>query len=102
MEYLSRWTFGQSAAQACEAKGLTKREREVLMWVIRGKTNGEIGTILGISIHTVCKHIEHVFLKLGAHSRVQAIHKILEVAQHEVNHADDQVEGGHPPRAEVA
>ena len=49
---------------------LTPREKQVLIWVTQGKTNREIGIILGISGLTVKKHIEHLFNKLGVDNRV--------------------------------
>jgi DNA-binding CsgD family transcriptional regulator len=49
---------------------LTKREHEVSSWIGRGKSNGEIALILGISLHTVRKHVEHIFDKLGVENRV--------------------------------
>jgi DNA-binding CsgD family transcriptional regulator len=55
--------------------GLTARETEVLTWVAQGKTNPEIGLILGMSGRTVQKHLEHVFEKLGVESRTGAILK---------------------------
>lgn len=51
---------------------LTAREAEVLYWVIRGKTNRDIGDILGTSPRTVHKHLEHVFDKLGVETRTAA------------------------------
>lgn len=51
---------------------LTTREAEVLYWVIRGKTNRDIGEILGTSPRTVHKHLEHVFEKLGVETRTAA------------------------------
>ncbi|MFN4063114.1 MAG: response regulator [Parazoarcus communis] len=51
---------------------LTTREAEVLYWVIRGKTNRDIGEILGSSPRTVHKHLEHVFEKLGVETRTAA------------------------------
>ncbi|NDY89642.1 response regulator transcription factor [Ideonella livida] len=51
---------------------LTAREAEVLHWVIQGKTNRDIGDILGTSPRTVHKHLEHVFEKLGVTSRTAA------------------------------
>lgn len=51
---------------------LTSREAEVLYWVIRGKTNRDIGDILGTSPRTVHKHLEHVFEKLGVETRTAA------------------------------
>jgi DNA-binding CsgD family transcriptional regulator len=56
-----------------EALGLTGREAEVLAWVAQGKTNREIGMILGASARTVQKHLEHVFQKIGVETRTAAI-----------------------------
>lgn len=52
-----------------QAFGLMQCESEVLYWVIRGKTNRDIGDILGTSPRTVNKHMEHVFAKLGVETR---------------------------------
>lgn len=51
---------------------LTQRESEVLNWVIKGKTNRDIGEILGTSPRTINKHLEHVFVKLGVETRTSA------------------------------
>ena len=51
---------------------LTAREAEVLYWVVQGKTNRDIGDILGTSPRTVHKHLEHVFEKLGVETRTAA------------------------------
>ncbi|MET0518147.1 MAG: response regulator [Burkholderiaceae bacterium] len=51
---------------------LTVREAEVLYWVVKGKTNRDIGDILGTSPRTVTKHLEHVFEKLGVETRTAA------------------------------
>lgn len=51
---------------------LTGREAEVLYWVIYGKTNRDIGDILGSSHRTVNKHLEHIFEKLGVETRTGA------------------------------
>ncbi|MDQ5898315.1 MAG: hypothetical protein QG612_2401, partial [Pseudomonadota bacterium] len=54
------------------AFGLTPREAEVLYWIARGKTNRDIGEILGSSPATVKKHLEHVYEKLGVETRSAA------------------------------
>jgi DNA-binding CsgD family transcriptional regulator len=51
---------------------LTDREREVLVLVAAGKTNGEIAAVLSISARTVQKHLEHIFQKLGVETRTAA------------------------------
>ena len=48
---------------------LTRREREIAMWVREGKSNRDIGIILGISPRTVGKHLENIFEKLQIESR---------------------------------
>ena len=67
---------GTGDAAALEALslafGLTPREAEVLYWVARGKTNRDIGDILGSSPATVKKHLEHVYEKLGVETRTAA------------------------------
>jgi CheY-like chemotaxis protein/DNA-binding CsgD family transcriptional regulator len=51
---------------------LTAKEAEVLYWVVKGKTNKDIGEILGSSPMTVKKHLERVFIKLGVETRTAA------------------------------
>ncbi|MBS3951498.1 MAG: response regulator transcription factor [Methylomicrobium sp.] len=58
-----------------ESLGLTGREAEILMWISRGKTNKEVGIILGSSPRTVNKHLEHIFEKLGVSTRAAAVAK---------------------------
>lgn len=53
--------------------GLTPKEAEILMWIARGKTNREVGEILGSSPRTVNKHLEHIFEKLGVVTRAAAV-----------------------------
>lgn len=55
-----------------ESFTLTAREAEVLLWISRGKSNRDIGEILGISPRTVNKHLEQVFVKLGVENRAAA------------------------------
>ena len=51
---------------------LTAREAEVLYWLVKGKTNRDIGEILGSSPATVKKHLERVYVKLGVETRTAA------------------------------
>lgn len=48
---------------------LTRREAEVLQWIVETKSNLEIAMILGISPRTVHKHVEHILRKLGVENR---------------------------------
>ncbi len=51
---------------------LTAKEAEVLYWVVKGKTNKDIGDILGSSPMTVKKHLERIFVKMGVETRTAA------------------------------
>ena len=51
---------------------IVPRETEVLDWVAKGKTNRDIGEILGMSPRTVNKHLEHIYVKLGVETRAAA------------------------------
>ncbi|KQP43290.1 response regulator transcription factor [Pseudorhodoferax sp. Leaf274] len=51
---------------------LTAREAEVLYWLVKGKTNRDIGEILGASPATIKKHLERVYVKLGVETRTAA------------------------------
>jgi len=57
---------------------LTVRESEVLLWMTRGKTNREIGEILGTSPRTINKHSENLYKKLSVENRTSAAAKALE------------------------
>jgi DNA-binding CsgD family transcriptional regulator len=52
---------------------LTPREREILAWVARGKTNREIATVLYLAPGTVRKHLDNVYAKLDVGSRAGAV-----------------------------
>ena len=52
--------------------GLSRRELEVLRLVAAGKTNREIAASLVISEHTVARHVQNIFAKLGLSSRAAA------------------------------
>jgi DNA-binding NarL/FixJ family response regulator len=63
----------QSAPLARIAEPLTERELEVLRLVAEGESNQEIARELVVSLATVKTHVNHIFGKLGAESRVQVL-----------------------------
>ena len=68
------------------SRGLSPRESQVLHWVSQGKTNKEIGVILGLSARTVQKHLEHIYQKLGVETRTGAAAKAYGIASNPSTH----------------
>lgn len=52
---------------------LTKRQREVLGWLVEGLSNAEIAQRLSVSVSTVKYHVHEILGKLGATSRAEAV-----------------------------
>ena len=63
----------RAAASRNSPPGLTPREREVLGLLAAGLGPVEIGSELSISPKTVATHVEHIYAKLGVHTRAQAV-----------------------------
>jgi DNA-binding NarL/FixJ family response regulator len=61
----------QRRAALTRLAGLTAREREVLVAIGRGQSNGEIARALHMGEGTVKTHVSHLFEKLAATNRVQ-------------------------------
>jgi DNA-binding NarL/FixJ family response regulator len=82
----ARWVFQQLGAAPDVARvealsragavpapgGLTAREVEVLRLVAEGRTNREIAKALVLSDHTVRRHLQNIFNKIGVSSRAAA------------------------------
>lgn len=67
---------GRMAPAAPRASGsrpdLTRRELEVLKLLAGGETNAEIGRLLGVSVHTVERHVANLYRKIDARGRADA------------------------------
>lgn len=74
-------TFGKSAspingADIPTSKPLSKREREVLDFLLAGKTCRHIANTLKISVRTAEAHRRNIFQKTGVHSQVDLVRKL--------------------------
>ncbi|MBB4566230.1 DNA-binding response OmpR family regulator [Rhizobium leucaenae] len=81
-EYLFRLTATSQRADDGVLRqhfALTQRESEVLLWIAKGKSNRDIGEILGLSARTVNKHLEQIYVKLGVENRASAAVKAAHV-----------------------
>lgn len=77
---VTRKMIAQFAAQkprapraAAVLSELTEREREVLVLIGQGRSNGEIAATLFIAEQTVKTHVGKILAKIGARDRVQAV-----------------------------
>ena len=52
---------------------LSRREREVLAIIARGRTNREVATQLNLSVHAVKFHLGSIYRKLGVANRTEAV-----------------------------
>lgn len=85
-EHLLRLSRGEPSSNEAllkERLSLTKREAEVLLWIARGKSNRDIGEILGLSPRTVNKHLEQIYSKLGVENRASATAIAVRVLDHD-------------------
>lgn len=63
-------TGGSPTSDATE---ITPRERDVLLHLARGLTNAELSRALFVSGNTVKTHLKHIYAKLGASNRTEAV-----------------------------
>jgi len=64
------WAAGRHSGQP--ADGLSPREREVLRLVAAGESNSQIARRLGLSTHTVERHVANLYRKISARGRADA------------------------------
>lgn len=74
-------SLAQRCSTASEIHGLTAREREVLVFLAQGRTQGVIARKLSISEGTAHTHIIHVYQKLGVHSQQELIDLVEGIAE---------------------
>ncbi|QMU97243.1 response regulator transcription factor [Microbacterium esteraromaticum] len=61
---------------------LTHREREVLSLTTEGLSQKQVASALGISIKTVGAHMQSLLVKLGVHSRIEAVALAIRSGEH--------------------
>lgn len=77
-------TSGPSSEDALAARcqklarehGLTARELDVLVPLVRGRSAASIASALGMSTETARTHIRHIYQKTGIHSREELMDAI--------------------------
>jgi DNA-binding NarL/FixJ family response regulator len=70
-------SFQHPASSANTPNGLTKREEEILSYLVKGYFYKEIAGLMFISVETVRTHIRNIYEKLQVRTRTEAILKYL-------------------------
>lgn len=73
-----------------DKQDLSKSEIEILQWVKEGKSNNEIGTIIGKSQWTVKYHMSNVMKKLDVSTRTQAVTQAIELGLLKTKPSDEE------------
>jgi DNA-binding NarL/FixJ family response regulator len=95
-------TSRAEAPHGCEMRslnGLTARESQVAIALATGLAPKQIAPLLGITLPTVQKHLEHIFSKLGVHSQVAAAITIAGLRRSMAATATQEELGRYPSRA---
>lgn len=73
LKFLSAYRENTSLTTLPELVDLTRREIQCIKWAALGKTDSEIGKIMGVSIPTVRFHLTNAGRKMGVSGRAQAV-----------------------------
>jgi DNA-binding NarL/FixJ family response regulator len=68
--------------ESLQALGLSKRQSEVLLLLLKGLPNKLIARELDVSVETVKDHVAAVLRALGVSSRTQAVIAVSQMTQH--------------------
>jgi LuxR family transcriptional regulator, quorum-sensing system regulator BjaR1 len=75
-----------------EKNRLSRRQREILSWASRGKTNWEIAIILKCKEATIVYHIKEAGRKLGAVNKTHAVSKAIHMGLlRDAQHPEDRI-----------
>ena len=98
-ERLARPAAGRPALGAaeldavCRSGDISRRERDILVLILAGKSNRDIERELFISYHTVKNHVYNIFQKLGAKNRFE----LARLVEDRAREARDRASGGPGP-----
>lgn len=74
-------SHGREEAHSARISGigsLTPQEHKVLLLAVKGRTNGEIASKLGVAQNTVKNHLAHIYAKMGVGNRTELTSEYLQ------------------------
>jgi transcriptional regulator EpsA len=76
---LGRLPAARTSVEGTPARPLSARETEIIGWLRAGKSNDEMGRLLGISALTVKNHLQRIYRTLGVNNRAHALARCMEL-----------------------
>ncbi|MFS2026675.1 LuxR C-terminal-related transcriptional regulator [Massilia sp. CT11-137] len=76
---LGRLPAARTAVDGAPARALSARETEIIGWLRAGKSNDEMGRLLGISALTVKNHLQRIYRTLGVNNRAHALARCMDL-----------------------
>jgi|GEM_PF-3071647 len=77
LEMLDAATLSPELTRSLMRLGLSQRQAEVAFWMLKGKSNTDIGAILDVGAQTVRHHTIEIYKRLGITGRLSLQRKIL-------------------------
>ncbi|WP_035372940.1 LuxR C-terminal-related transcriptional regulator, partial [Pseudoduganella violaceinigra] len=71
--HLAAQRIASAAWVSPAGSAMSPRQTEILQWLREGKSNEEIGRLLGISALTVKNHLQRLYRQLGVNNRAHAV-----------------------------
>ncbi len=69
----------RASMDGAPARALSARETEIVGWLRAGKSNDEMGRLLGISALTVKNHLQRIYRTLGVNNRAHALARCMDL-----------------------
>ena len=76
---LGRLPAARTLMAGAPVRALSARETEIIGWLRAGKSNDEMGRLLGISALTVKNHLQRIYRTLGVNNRAHALARCMEL-----------------------
>jgi len=76
---LGRLPLPRAPQSGMPVRPLSARETEIVGWLRAGKSNDEMGRLLGISALTVKNHLQRIYRTLGVSNRAHALARCLDL-----------------------
>jgi len=76
---LGRLPPARTSVDGAPARALSARETEIIGWLRAGKSNDEMGRLLGISALTVKNHLQRIYRTLGVNNRAHALARCMDL-----------------------